>query len=151
MLRNRSALIAGKNFGDGNFVFGAEFVDQEQAFQSDTPWAFMQSSYYIYPEGGCERQLTAPYNGTASGGCYAGGSSRIPESRLSFMNQGLFLIGTPATAPYEVGLMQEHDGRSYNYAPVNYLQTPYERTNIFAEGHFDLTDNIRFNCGGSGK
>ena len=140
------SLIAGKNFGDGNFVFGAEFVDQEQAFQSDTPWAFMQSSYYIYPEGGCERQLTAPYNGTASGGCYAGGSSRIPESRLSFMNQGLFLIGTPATAPYEVGLMQEHDGRSYNYAPVNYIQTPYERTNIFAEGHFDLTDNIRFNA-----
>ena len=139
-------LIAGKDFGDGNFVFGAEFVDQEQAFQSDAPWDFFQGAYYIYPEGGCERQLTAPYNGTPTGGCYQGGSSRIPESRLSFMNQGLFLIGTPATAPYEVGLMQEHDGRSYNYAPVNYIQTPYERINLFAEGHFDLTNDIRFNA-----
>ena len=44
-------LIAGKNFGDGNFVFGAEFVNQEEAFQSDTPWSFMQDSYYIYPGG----------------------------------------------------------------------------------------------------
>ena len=141
-------LIAGKNFGDGNFVFGAEFVDQEQAFQSDTPWAFMQDSYYIYPTaaGGCERQLTAPFDGTSSGGCYPIGSSRIPESRLCFMNQGTFLIGSPATAPYEVGLMQPHDGRTYNYAPVNYLQTPYERTNLFAEGRFDLANNITFSA-----
>ena len=138
-------LIAGKNFGDGNFVFGAEFVNQEQAFQSDTPWAFMQDSYYIYP-GGCESQITAPYDGTPNGGCYPIGSSRIPQSRLSFMNQGLFLIGTPATQPYEVGLMQEHDGRTYNYAPVNYVQTPYERTNLFAEGRFDMSNNITFSA-----
>ena len=55
------------------------------------------------------------------------------------------LIGQAATSPYEVGLMEAHDGRTYNYAPVNYLQTPYERTNIFGEGHFDITDTIRFN------
>ena len=42
--------------------------------------------------------------------------------------------------------MIPHDGRNYNYAPVNYIQTPYKRTNLFAEGHFDLTDNIRFNA-----
>ena len=141
-------LIAGRNFGDGNFVFGAERVSQEQAFQSDTPWAFMHDSYYIYPgsAGGCERQVAAPFDGTPSGGCYPIGSSRIPESRLSFMNQGTFLIGNPATAPYEVGLMQPHDGRTYNYAPINYLQTPYERTNLFAEGRFDLANNITFSA-----
>lgn len=138
-------LIAGQNFGDGNFVFGAEFVDQEQAFQSDAPWDFFQDSYYIYP-GGCEHQVAAPYNGTPDGGCYPIGSSRIPQSRLSFMNQGLFLIGSPASQPYEVGLMQEHDGRTYNYAPVNYIQTPYERTNLFAEGRFDMANNITFSA-----
>lgn len=139
------SLIAGTQFGGGNFVFGAEYVDQEKAFQSDAPWAFFQDSFYIYP-GGCENQVAAPYDGTPTGGCYPIGSSRIPQSRLSFMNQGLFLIGTPATTPYEVGLMVPHDGRTYNYAPVNYIQTPYERTNLFAEGHFDLTDNVRFNA-----
>ncbi len=138
------SLIAGREFDKGNFVFGAEFVKQEEAFQRDTPWDFMQNSFYIYPEG-CENQVAAPYDGTPTGGCYPIGSSRIPESRLPFLTQGLFLIGTPASSPNEVGLMTPHDGRTYNYAPVNFLQTPYERTNIFAEGHFDLTDNIRFN------
>ena len=138
-------LIAGTNFDGGNIVFGAEYVVQEEAFQSDAPWDFFQDSYYIYP-GGCENQVAAPYDGTPEGGCYPIGSSRIPESRLSFLNQGTFLVGTPASQPYEVGLMIPHDGRTYNYAPVNYIQTPYERTNMFLEGHFDLTDNVRFNA-----
>lgn len=140
--------IAGKQFDGGNFVFGAEFVDQEEAFQADAPWAFFSDSYYIYPLG-CEAQLTAPYDGTgnpATSGCYTAGSSRIPESRLSFFSQGTFLVGTPASAPYQAGAIIPHDGRNYNYAPVNYIQTPYERTNMFAEGHFDLTENVRFNA-----
>jgi outer membrane receptor protein involved in Fe transport len=98
------ALIAGKSFDRGNFVFGAEYVDQEQAYQSDTPWEHMQNSYYLYPQG-CEGQLTAPYTGAPDGGCIYFGSSRIPESRLAFATQGTFLIGTPASQPYEVGTM----------------------------------------------
>jgi len=137
-------LIAGTEFAGGNVVFGGEFVDQEGAFQRDLPWDFLQDSYYIYP-GGCENQVAAPYDGTPQGGCYPIGSSRIPQSRLSFLSQGLFLIGSAASEPYEVGLMEPHDGRTYNYAPVNYVQTPFERTNVFAESHFDLTDNVRFN------
>jgi outer membrane receptor protein involved in Fe transport len=137
------SLIAGKSFERGNFVFGAEYVDQEQAYQSDTPWDHMQNSYYLYPQG-CEGQLTAPYTGAADGGCIYFGSSRIPESRLAFATQGVFNIGTPAAAPYEVGAMQPHDNRTYNYAPVNYLQTPYERWNLFMEGSFEVTDNVFF-------
>lgn len=133
-------VIAGSNFDRGNVVFGLEFVDQEEAYQADFPWDFFIDSYYIYPEG-CEKNLTEPY----PTGCYTIGSSRIPESRLRFPNHGLFLIGDPATTPYEVGLMEPHDGRNYNYAPVNYMQTPYERTNVFGEGRFDLTDNVQFN------
>ena len=139
------SIVTGRDFDRGNFVFGAEFVEQDEAFQRDTPWDFMQNSFYIYP-GGCENQVAAPYDGTPDGGCYPIGSSRIPESRLPFYSQGLFLIGTPATTPNEVGLMEAHDGRTYNYAPVNYLQTPYERTNIFAEAHFDVTDTVVFNA-----
>ena len=33
----------------------------------------------------------------------------------------------------------------YNYAPLNYLQTPSERWNIYSQGHYDLTDNLTFN------
>lgn len=161
-------LLAGANFDRGSFVFGAEYVNQEEVFQSDTPWAHMQNSYYLYPQG-CENQLTAPYTGSPDGGCIYFGSSRIPESRLQFFQardindngtpndpsddfpnpgdhpgNGLFLIGTPASTPYEVGTMVPHDSRTYNYAPVNYLQTPYERTNIFMEGSFEVSDNTLF-------
>lgn len=131
-------LFTGTNFAGGNFVFGAEYVDQKQAYQSDAPWDFFQNSYYIYPEG-CENQVTAPY----PTGCYPIGSSRIPEGFLRFartteggLGQGIYMN------PDGSGLVP-WDGRTYNYAPVNYIQTPYERTNIFAGANFDLTENIK--------
>lgn len=33
---------------------------------------------------------------------------------------------------------------AYNYAPLNYLMTPLETTNLFARGHYDITDNVSF-------
>lgn len=33
---------------------------------------------------------------------------------------------------------------SYNHAPSNYLVTPQERTSVFADAGFSLTDNVRF-------
>jgi len=130
-------LIVGKNIADGNFVFGAEFVSQEGAFQADTPWALMQDAYYLYPTG-CENQTFAPYDGTSTGGCYQGGSSRIPESRIRF-------AGSPDRWINEDGSgLVADDGRLYNYAPVNYIQTPYDRLNLFAEANFDITEDLRF-------
>jgi len=164
-MQNTIGLIAGTQLDSGNIIFGAEYVDQEQAYQSDAPWDFFQNSYYIYPEG-CENQVTAPYDGTGNGqtsGCYPIGSSRIPQSRLQFFRarvldpvtgaplpgdypgHGLFHVGTPATAPYQAGDLAAGFPGAYNYAPVNYIQTPYKRTNVFAEAHFDLTETVRFN------
>lgn len=148
--QNSIALIGGTTFDGGNFMFGAEYIDQEEAFQRDTPWDIFQGSYYIYYDTdiGCE---VDPANL-----CTFFGSSRIPQSRLNFIDSsgeflaqagtGRFLIDTPATSPYEVGLMVPHDGRTYNYAPVNYMQTPYERLNVFGEGNFELTDNVQFHA-----
>lgn len=172
--------VSGHNFDGGNFVFGAEYVDQAHAYQSDTPWAFFQNSYYIYPEG-CENQVTAPY----PTGCYQIGSSRIPEGRhvsgqyiqrfysdatprlFDWFNNAFNRVGgANSGAPdpnfdpaYGVptfrnpvfmevgngGTLEAYDGRTYNYAPVNYIQTPYNRTNLFANGTFDVTPNVKFN------
>lgn len=167
------SFITGKNFADGNFMFGGEFVDQEEAYQSDAPWDFFQDSYFIYP-GGCENQLTAPYDGTPQGGCYIVGSSRIPEGRLQSgeLQQRFNSDGTPRLFDWFNGVpnghddydstygvlsfnnpvfmnagtgngIESYDGRTYNYAPVNYIQTPYERTNLFGELDFQLTDDVR--------
>jgi outer membrane receptor protein involved in Fe transport len=130
------ALIAGTTFDNGNFVFGAEYIDQEEALQADTPWDFLKGSYYVYFEEdrGCEVDPTT---------CTFFGSSRIPESRISFAIPGtaiddIFMIETPGA------VMTPYDGRTYNYAPVNYMQTPYERLNYFGEGSFDVSDTIQF-------
>ncbi len=42
------------------------------------------------------------------------------------------------------GVLRPWDGHTYNYAPVNYIQTPYKRTNVFLDGKYALTDNIDF-------
>ncbi len=151
------SFIAGKNFDGGNFVFGAEYVDQEEALQSDTPWAFLKGSYYVYYDAdqGCETNPTT---------CTFFGSSRIPESRITFSTPGgletlvddraadpgatppvtflrrpaIFMIESPGAT------MTAYDNRTYNYAPTNYMQTPYERINYFGEGHFDVSDDIVF-------
>ncbi|NBT29418.1 MAG: TonB-dependent receptor, partial [Gammaproteobacteria bacterium] len=36
--------VFGKSFGKGHFVAGVEYVDQEEAYQSDAPWDFFQDS-----------------------------------------------------------------------------------------------------------
>ena len=170
--------IAGKSFDGGNFMFGGEYVKQEEAYQSDAPWEFFQDSYYIYP-GGCEAQLTAPYDGTPTGGCYVVGSSRIPESRLNStelvqrlnadgtarlydpINDALngtddyvAANGVPTFSTSNTFMntgdgngVVEYDGRSYNYAPVNFIQTPFERTNLFASVNYALTDDINLTAG----
>jgi outer membrane receptor protein involved in Fe transport len=133
-------MLAGSNFstpnGSGNFVFGAEYVKQDEAYQRDAPWAFFQDSFYIYPEG-CEKHPTRPYDGSPEGGCYVLGSSSIPGGRFDFPTHGLLTNAdgsglAPGITPY-------------NYAPVNYIQTPFERLNVFAESSFDLTSSVRFN------
>ncbi|SDJ68047.1 TonB-dependent receptor domain-containing protein [Microbulbifer yueqingensis] len=154
------SFIAGKTFDGGNVTFGAEYVKQEEIYQSDTPWDFFQNSYYIYPDASVfERE------GPTSG--YPLGSSRIPEGRLTSgelvqrtdsSGAPLFLdadgeftttnTGQPAFRnPIYMNPgdgLTAFDGRTYNYAPVNYIQTPYERVNIFSEANFDLTENTRF-------
>lgn len=123
------SLIAGANFDRGNFVFGVEAIDQQGAYQSDYPWDFFQGPYYIYPDLSC-------VNGNDPRNCFFLGSSRIPEGRLTFKD----INGDNVTLMNEDGSgLVGYDGRTYNYAPVNYMQTPYTRLNVFAEGRFEVS------------
>jgi len=123
------SFLAGKAFDEGHIAFGMEFIDQSPAFQSDAPWDYFQVPTVIYPTG-CE-------NGNPATDCYFYGSSRIPEGRLNFAGLGTYMNedGSGIT-PY--------DNRLYNYNPVNYIQTPYEKLNMFASVRFNVTDDIEF-------
>ncbi|MEW5250534.1 TonB-dependent receptor domain-containing protein [Microbulbifer sp. 2201CG32-9] len=154
------SFIAGKSFDGGNVTFGAEYVKQEEIYQSDTPWDFFQNSYFIYPDA----QAFEQGGPTAA---FAIGSSRIPEGRLTsgelFQRKNsdgelLFLDAEGKTTTTDTGIpafanpvwmnpgdgLVAYDGRTYNYAPVNYIQTPYERLNIFSQVNFDLAENLQF-------
>jgi len=123
------SMLVGRAFDEGHVAFGVEYVDQNPAYQADAPWGFFQVPTVIYP-GGCELA------GSPETDCFFWGSSRIPEARLNFSGYGTYMNEGAGVVPY--------DGRSYNYNPVNYIQTPYEKTNVFGSMRMDLTDDIEF-------
>ncbi|MBD8524977.1 TonB-dependent receptor plug domain-containing protein [Pseudomarimonas arenosa] len=48
--------------------------------------------------------------------------------------------GRPGTSPSDFTPFT--NANRYNFAPVNYLQQPAKRSNLFASGSFDITDSI---------
>jgi len=121
------SIIAGTSFDDGHFVFGLEAVDQEAAYQGDYPWYHFQFPYVVYPSADCLNG-----DGIPTEACYPWGSSRIPEGRIRTSDGDTFMVEDAMA-----GLVG-YDGRSYNYNPVNYMQTPYSKLNIFSEARFNV-------------
>lgn len=52
------------------------------------------------------------------------------------------VIGGPQSFPS--GFHQFTNADRFNYAPYNLLLTPNERTGIFGQGSYDVTDNVKF-------
>jgi len=102
-----------------------------------------------------DREQTAnPLFGFGGNNVFAGASSTTPFGRFGFGDSGgrlpngapgtLTLIpGRPGTSPSDFRPIDlATDG--FNFAPDNYLLTPNERTSIFVQGRYDITDNISF-------
>src|SRR5579859_7883404 len=99
-----------------------------------------------------------------------GGSSAVPGGRFIINNQpicsampGVTLkattkggpltecdvtLITPGATPTPNATTAWHDFKfsrdSFNYAPLNYLLAPSERTGLYVQGHYDLADNLTF-------
>ncbi|MFK5857508.1 MAG: TonB-dependent receptor [Bacteroidota bacterium] len=152
-------------FGDrsetGGFVFGLQYEDQSGTLQGDTPYEFLQNSYPIID----------PDNFTGfdplSEALVPLGSSRIPCGNFNLASGGPSLtINGPDPGAGDCGapgrLLSPDDFRefnggffdpnndTYNFAPINFLQTPFKKTNIFFNGHKEFKDielfsNFRYN------
>jgi iron complex outermembrane receptor protein len=94
-----------------------------------------------------DREISAvPLFGFNANNVNVGASSTTPFGRFGVTGRpGTFTLipGRPGTAsgdfkPFDLNT----DG--YNFAPDNYLQTPQERTSVFVQGRYQLTDNIAF-------
>lgn len=131
--------------------------------QSDNSGVFFSAQYYKQdPIFGSERDYGAvPIYGTGN----TQGSSGTPNGRFVFntpsipaglnsnacppTGDGLFqcdltlkhpVSGTPKPSDYRAFTAQD----AYNYAPSNYIITPLETTNVYLQGHYDLTPNVTF-------
>lgn len=157
-IQHQFSIIAGTAFDGGNVVFGLEFTDQEEIFQGDTDTDFLNDSFFIidgegYDERGFVTAAQDPDNFTVVGL----GSSRIPGGNFNLNNTSGSLTLDPSNfggngittadqfRTYN-GSIFDPNNDTYNYAPVNYLQTPFERYNAFAEANFEITDTILFNA-----
>ncbi|MBN8428413.1 MAG: TonB-dependent receptor [Xanthomonadales bacterium] len=127
-------------------MFGAAYVKEEPVMAGD-------------------RAISAePVYGTG----VAFGSSTTPFGRFEICNTAT-PVTNPASCPTAnrrrpdgtAGQFTYNPGQSgtnwrnftgadfYNFAPENYLLTPQERTSIFGQSTFDVTDDIRFNMYGT--
>lgn len=89
--------------------------------------------------------------GQAGNACQAA-KAKNGSISVSATSSGVFDVcdltnGQPGTTT-NPGLAQfrDYSGSSdrYNFAPQNYLLAPSERTSFFAQGHYDLADNVTF-------
>lgn len=76
-------------------------------------------------------------------GCFG-----VPGGTLATLPNGTLcdfgLINAPDNTPTISNLNAFSDSQRFNYAPLNYLVTPSERTSLFVQGHYDLADNLTF-------
>lgn len=124
--------VVGLTTSRGNITVGGDYTDQEEVFMGQRQWS-------EFPE----FVLTL-----ASGPIITIGSSRVPQGSYAIpagntvgLAPGFYTTdaGGAGARPF-VGGGTPND--TYNYAPINYLQTPSERANIWLQGRYDLTDNL---------
>ena len=120
----------------GSVFFNASYVQAEAVFSGD-------------------RRISAePQFGTQN----SFGSSGTPQGRFGAAALGTFALttdpGTNVTGPGGLGAAAFRPadfsfgapgsgGDRFNFAPDNYLLTPQERTNVFTQGTYDVTDDMR--------
>jgi len=80
----------------------------------------------------------------SSGSVFNAGSSRNPNGRAFIPGQGTKTLAHPVAGLTTQADYRAYNGRTdaYNYAAHNLIQTPQERTNVFALANYNLTDNV---------
>ncbi|MBR9729561.1 TonB-dependent receptor [Shewanella intestini] len=143
--QNSFSIVAGKAFDDGHFVVGADYVKQDAVLQGDSDVDFLNNPWVIYGEA---EEESFWKNGLIGSGpdanVYFLGSGSVPCGNFYLASGGPSQTnGTCDGGIADIGDMRDFtDADTYNYNPVNYMQTPYEKLNFFAEGHFEYNDHI---------
>lgn len=125
--------------GKGNVILSLGYNKREPFFQADSPQKKLRLS------------LGEPSGGAAAGTLIFSGSGSEENGRVNPFVAGRFvtLPGQANNAANSALFLQDGGVRlylgapdTYNFAPVNYEQTPQERYSVTAVGRYQVTDNI---------
>jgi outer membrane receptor protein involved in Fe transport len=113
--------------GKGNITIYGDYTDRDALFQSQRALGKFALHDGFFES--CRPGVPLFF-----GGFCRSGSSLIQEG-LDF-NTGLMFTPDRTAVPY--------DGRTYNFAPLNYYQTPDTRYTFGAEGHYEVDKMLDF-------
>lgn len=152
--QNKStSFITGGNSDRGNFVVGIEYTEQDEVFLAAYDEPYLNNALTVYdPVGFAKYGFSGdPWtdgdgNGIADYGSL--GSSRRPYGWFDLSLAGLgsgrticFNSATGGASPSDYGPASCAEA-TYNFAPVNYMQTPYERSSFFFQADYEIWDNV---------
>ncbi|HEX2667194.1 MAG TPA: TonB-dependent receptor plug domain-containing protein, partial [Gammaproteobacteria bacterium] len=88
------------------------------------------------------RFITAPFNGVCAGSATL--NPTYGTCDMTLVNSPKTGVAGSANGPSLGNFRQRTSSDTYNFAPLNYFVTPSERTSFYAQGHYDLADNLTF-------
>ena len=140
--RKGYSFIFGQTSDKGSLMAGIDYNKTESVLAGKR--AFAKNSVSIYGTNGNSPYAPSPLHTFIGGSSFPPGLNiQLPPalaaqygcSRVA-LNQGA--SGANASTDYHCFGSSD----KYNYAPVNLVQTPQERTNLFVTGVYHLTDNV---------
>ncbi|WP_334132128.1 TonB-dependent receptor plug domain-containing protein [Silanimonas lenta] len=113
-------------------VIAASYSDQDPVFARDREIS-------RWPYFGCEQAQAALPGNSACGSAFGQyGPYVVPGFGTVVLNPNANLADGITPADY----VPFNNLFRYNFSPVNYLQQPAKRSNLFGYGRFDITDNV---------
>jgi len=141
----RVSFVFGDTSDKGSFLVGVEYNEQDGVFQGNINSPQFRNTLTVTAAGqefllnGGNRAI---FDCLDAGACTdtAGSSAALGGRFLFIDNDG---VTQDLTRDLNTGELRPFTGTDqYNYAPVNFIQTPFERTNLFVQGSYDLFDNV---------
>ena len=144
-----ASFITGGSSDRGNFVIGMQYTSQDEIFAGAYDTEYVANAVAVYDFDAFYANGYVPFNSDVDGDgvldIVSLGSSRIPYGRFNVPSLGTVTIcqGNTGENAGDYGSLGGTCGpATYNFAPVNYVQTPWERASMFFQGEYELFDNI---------
>jgi iron complex outermembrane receptor protein len=144
--RQGYSFVVGQTTDKGNITAGIDYNQTDGISAADRN--FSKSSYQLQSSSSCSAGSVTPYKGyylcpqgsAATPQGYAFGNlAGLGSSTSGVLNKGV--VGKPSY-PNDYHNYGTQASDPYNFAVSNLIETPQERTSIFALGNYQLTDAV---------